>query len=344
MTWPALYLLQTAFPRSTIDVLVSPVVDKFARVCPFVDDVFVDSGDDAALVHLLKSRRYDEAVALHSPWRICKLLKKAQIPYTLGPKLNWYQFLYKDRASIRYLRSEPCWRGNCMLMEHLITRHGKEIPSLPERLWDVGAETVRWKRFYGQHGNERLVFVHAGTGGSGRTLSVDGFAELVTRIHRQAAVACNVVLTFSGEERALAIALRRQLVANGVRADLARPLSDLGEFARSLVAADLFIAGSTGPLFIAGLHDVPTAGFYVARRSRADIRWQTLSQAGKRLEFTPPIGRRIGRDLSLVDIKHAANVIAGFLDTHYREVHDRRLPRSIALNRGESVSGFPRSA
>ncbi len=56
-------------------MLVSPVVDKFARVCPFVDDVFVDSGDDAALVHLLKSRRYDEAVALHSPWRICKLLR-----------------------------------------------------------------------------------------------------------------------------------------------------------------------------------------------------------------------------------------------------------------------------
>jgi len=111
--------------------------------------------------------------------------------------------------------------------------------------------------------------------------------------------------------------LQDRLTANNVKTELAKPLADLAKFARSLVAADMFIAGSTGPLHLAGLHDVPTVGFYAGRRSRPDIRWQTLTQASKRLSFTPPIGRRTGRDMSLIDMEKAASEIAGFLDTYY---------------------------
>jgi ADP-heptose:LPS heptosyltransferase len=106
----------------------------------------------------------------------------------------------------------------------------------------------------------------------------------------------------------------------------APPLDDLASFAESLVAADLFIAGSTGPLHIAGLHNVPTAGFYAGRRSRPDIRWQTLSGADRRLAFTPPIDGRKGRDMSRVDVPAAADEIAKFLDSHYlgsRDEHKR---------------------
>ena len=92
---------------------------------------------------------------------------------------------------------------------------------------------------------------------------------------------------------------------------------DLKSFARSLVAADMFIAGSTGPLHLAGLHDVPTVGFYAGRRSRPDLKWATMTQASKRLAFTPPIGRRTGRNMALVDTRHAGLEIAKFLDEHY---------------------------
>jgi ADP-heptose:LPS heptosyltransferase len=188
---------------------------------------------------------------------------------------------------------------------------------MPALLWDNSAERKHWQDYYGRHSVEKLGFVHAGTGGSSGSLPIDGFTRLLTRVRQSSKVAFKAVLTYSGEEKALVTELRDQLVANGVNAELAMPLHDLAEFARSLVAADMFIAGSTGPLHLAGLHDIPTVGFYAGRRSRPDIRWQTLTQASKRLSFTPPIGRRTGRNMSLIDVEKAGSEIAGFLDAHY---------------------------
>ena len=317
LTWPAFYLARTAFPEATIDVLVAPEIASLAELCPYIDNVLTDSGDDAAITQSIAEGHYDAAIALHSPWRICRIFRAARLPYTLGPEHRWYQFLYTDRASARYGKGEPCWRGNCMLVEHLIKRHGREIPAMPSRLWDNSAERDRWRKHYESKGDERLVFVHAGTGGSSGTLPLAGFARLLTRVQRTTGISFKVVLTFAGQEKTPAQDLQQQLVENAVNAELAEPLSDLGEFARSLVAADMFMAGSTGPLHLAGLHDVPTVGFYAGRRSRPDIRWQTLTQSSKRLSFTPPVGKRTGRNMALVDVEHAAREIASFLDSHY---------------------------
>jgi ADP-heptose:LPS heptosyltransferase len=317
LTWPAFYLVRTAFPHAEIDVLAAPGVVEFAELCPYVDKVIADTGDDEEITRTLADRQYDAAIALHSPWRICKIFRDARILYTLGPKHRWYQFLYKDRASAKYEKGEPCWRGNCLIVEHFIRRSGKEVPSMPTRLWDNSSERQHWQQFYGRQGDEKLIFVHAGTGGSSGSLSVAGFTRLLTRVRQSTAVPFKVVLTFAGEEQALVTELKEQLDTSGVSAELAKPLHNLAEFARSLVAADMFIAGSTGPLHLAGLHDVPTVGFYAGRRSRPDIRWQTLSQASKRLSFTPPIGRRTGRNMSLIDVAYAGGEIAGFLDSHY---------------------------
>ena len=317
LTWPAFYLTRAAFPDAIIDVLVAPEIVPFAELCPYIDNVIADTDDDQAITDAIVAGNYDAAIALHSPWRICKIFRDAKVPYTLGPKHRWYQFLYEDRASAKYEKGEPCWRGNCLIVEHFIRRQGKEIPIMPARLWDNSPEREHWQDYYGRHGDELLVFVHAGTGGSSGSLSIGGFTRLLSRARQSSKVSFKVVLTYSGEEKAAATELHEQLAANGVNAALATPLDDLAEFARSLVAADMFVAGSTGPLHLAGLHDIPTVGFYAGRRSRPDIRWQTLTQASKRLSFTPPIGRRTGRDMSLIDVEKAGSEIAGFLDAHY---------------------------
>ena len=317
LTWPAFYLTRTAFPDASVDVFVAPEIVPFAELCPYIDNVIADAGNDQAITDAIIAGSYDAAIALHSPWRICKIFRDANVPYTLGPKHKWYQYLYKDRASAKYEKGEPCWRGNCLIIEHFIRRQGKEIPTMPARLWDNSSEREHWRHFYEQHGDEKLIFVHAGTGGSSGSLPIDGFTRLLTRVRQSSKVAFKVLLTYSGEEKSLVTELQDQLIANGVDAALARPLDDLAEFARSLVAADMFIAGSTGPLHLAGLHNIPTVGFYAGRRSRPDIRWQTLTQASKRLSFTPPIGRRTGRDMSLIDVEKAGSEIAGFLDAHY---------------------------
>ena len=317
LTWPAFYLMRTAFPDARIAVFVAPVVASLAEACPYIDDVIIDSRKDQEAIADFVERKFDAAIALHSPWRICRIFRKAKIPYTLGPKHKWYQYLYRDRASAKYEFGEPCWRGNCLIVEHFIRRQAREVPGMPPRLWDNASERVRWRSFYGQQGDEKLIFVHAGTGGSSGTLSSDGFVHLLTTVHATTQVLFKVILTWSGEEQPLAADIQRRLSKNGVRAELAQPLEDLADFARSLVAADMFVAGSTGPIHLAGLHDVPTVGFYAGRRSRPDLKWATMTHEDKRLSFTPPIGRRTGRDMSLVDLDNAGAKIGRFLDRHY---------------------------
>ncbi len=316
LTWPAFYLVRTAFPDARIDVLVAPGVAPFARLCPYIDAVLADDDDDTVTKTII-DRQYDAAIALHSPWRICKIFRDARVPYTLGPMHQWYQYLYTDRASAKYEEGEPCWRGNCMIVEHFIRRNGLAVPELPSRLWDNSAERDRWREYYGCAGDERLVFVHPGTGGSSGSLPVEGFVDLLLTMSAATRIQIKLILTFSETERPLAEELRNQLARKDLVAELATPMDDLGDFARSLVAADMFMAGSTGPLHLAGLHDVPTVGFYAGRRSRPDIRWQTLTQKRKRLSFTPPIGGRTGRNMALVDTRNAGMEIAKFLDEYY---------------------------
>ena len=203
LTWPAFYLVRTAFPEARIEVLVAPGMEAFARLCPYIDDVLTD-GDDDTVTNTIVERSYDTAIALHSPWRICKIFRAARIPYTLGPKHKWYQYLYKDRTSAKYKQGEPCWRGNCMIVEHFIRRNGIEIPQMPSRLWDNSAERERWQDYYGQSGDERLVFVHPGTGGSSGSLPTDTFVDLLKTVHEATRIPIKLILTFSGEEQSLA--------------------------------------------------------------------------------------------------------------------------------------------
>jgi len=62
---------------------------------------------------------------------------------------------------------------------------------------------------------------------------------------------------------------------------------DLSEFVKDLSVADGFMAGSTGPLHIAGALDVPTVGFYPRRRSATSLRWQTINAPKRRLAISP---------------------------------------------------------
>ena len=49
--------------------------------------------------------------------------------------------------------------------------------------------------------------------------------------------------------------------------------------------AVFFIAGSTGPLHVAGALNKKTIGFYPSKRSSTSLRWQTINDFEKKLNF-----------------------------------------------------------
>ncbi|BAJ00080.1 glycosyltransferase family 9 protein [Shewanella violacea] len=317
LSWPALFLLKKAMPKASIEVFVAPAVQALAATCPYVDHVIVDTGDDKAITEKFIARNYDAVLVSCSQFRIYKMIRHLDTAYKLAPKLNWYQYLYQHRVDAKYKKGEPCWRGGCMMVEHFLTHHGYTIPTLPQQYWDMSAEREKWQNYYGRQQDEKLIFVHPGTGGSSGSVAPADFSSLLINIDSRTQANCKFVLTYNGNEELLARDIFDSLSAKSIKVIMAKPLSSLADFAKSIVAADMFMAGSTGPLHIAGLHNVPTVGFYAGRHSAPIVRWQTLSHSHKRLSYAPPVGKSTGRNMALINFDAVEKDMVAYLDANY---------------------------
>jgi ADP-heptose:LPS heptosyltransferase len=83
----------------------------------------------------------------------------------------------------------------------------------------------------------------------------------------------------------------------------------LVRFAQVLANAELFIAGSTGPLHMASALDVPTVGFFPQRRSATPLRWRPLNSEGRHLAFSPPEGEFSEQNMGLLNMSQCAEAI-----------------------------------
>ena len=130
------------------------------------------------------------------------------------------------------------------------------------------------------------VFVHAGTGGSANNLSLEQYSDLLVGINKEYEL---VVTAGPGEEEKAVQLLDLVKKKNGSGVVYAKN-DGLVDFTRSIACADLFMAGSTGPLHIAATLDVPTVGFFPSKRSSTPLRWLPLNSDGRHLAFCPPKG------------------------------------------------------
>ncbi|MDN3522886.1 glycosyltransferase family 9 protein [Halomonas ramblicola] len=327
LAWPALARLKAATPVPRISVLVPAYTAPMAHLCPWIDEVLIDPGEGAdreahqALLATVRERRFDALLTLFSTPRIGWLGWRAGIPLRLAPATKWAQLFYNRRVTQRRSRSRrPEYRYNQELAEALLdalglTPNGSPAPPY----WPLAEAERRTQR-------RRIAteldldpatpwcFLHGGSGGSAVNLSPERYAELARAIDRRLEDEQRPtwILTAGPGEEATAEAIRASLAAAGVPVHRLPPRDGLDDFALSLAAADLFVAGSTGPLHIAGCLDIATAGFYPARRSATPLRWQTCNRQERRLAFRPPSDAG-QQDMSRIDLEDAADAIGDLL-------------------------------
>ncbi|MFC3283856.1 glycosyltransferase family 9 protein [Litchfieldella rifensis] len=333
LAWPALACLKRADPDNHISVLVPGYTAPLAHACPWIDAVLLDPGtvrDRTAQRHLLttlRGKRFDALLTLYSTPRVGWLGWRAGIPLRLAPATKWAQVFYNHRIVQRRSRSrKPEYQYNLELAEALLDRLGQAPPgTLAPPYWPLPltARDEQRRRLAEELTLDPArpwVFMHAGSGGSAVNLSPAQYASLAAIIDGQATTAQRPVwlLTAGPGEAAAAQALQATLRKQGLEAAVAPPRPRLEDFALSLSAADLFIAGSTGPLHIAGCLNVPTAGFYPAKRSSTPLRWQTCNAAERRLAFCPPPGNGSETDMSRIDLEAAAQAILDLMSAHSR--------------------------
>ena len=315
---PCLNLLRAALPACEIQVLVPKYTESIALALPAVDGALIDPGEAAsfaeqrALFHQIRQQKYDALLTLYSTPRIGLITARAGIPYRIAPATGVAQFLYNHRLTQRRSRSEkPEYIYNLDLGFQLLADHGihsATLPTAPHLTFDRGEIATLRATFCDEHNidaSHRLIFIHAGSGGSANNLSIEQFAALAKRL--RTANGHTIVLSAGPDEAAKAAQLASQL-GSGVAHTLYISRDGLPAFARHIAFADLFISGSTGPLHIAGALNCYTAAFYTRRRSATALRWQTCNSGERRLAFSAALDAE-AEDMSSIDITAAADQI-----------------------------------
>lgn len=325
LAWPAFASLKQYWPDAIVCALVPRYTEEMARLCPWIDEILIDSGESAwQLGRMLAAGRFDAMLSLYSTGRVALAGTLAHIPYRLAPASKIFQFLYSHRLLQRRSRSaKPEYAYNIDLAYKLLNDlHGQELaptshnsqgdymPPLLERpllrFNDDECTGLRHELCTNHHLNSdtQLVFIHPGSGGSANNLSAEQYVSLANNLDSPRPLAC-IITAGPGEEE------KAEKIASTITRHPAITLSPQGglpRLARYLQLADLFVSCSTGPLHIAGALDRPTAVFYPRHRSGSPLRWQTLNAPKKRLFFIPP-DEADEQEVTAIDIQLATRCI-----------------------------------
>jgi ADP-heptose:LPS heptosyltransferase len=318
LAWPALAMLRKNLPKAHVAMLLPSYTAPLAEACVYIDEIIVDSkleGDvrnGFALAKLLKPKKFDVVITLFSRFDTGLGVWLAGISRRYAPATKLAQLFYNRRISQHRSRSEkPEYEYNLDIVQQFLAEEGiKKRKAVKPPFLAFKPKTVAGmeKKFRNEHAipaKKKLVFVHAGHGGSATNLSLGQYAGLIHKLasHEKA----HFVLTAGPGEEAQAVRLASLLLKEAHTVYI----SDKGllDFARHLQFCDLFISGSTGPLHIAGALDCRTAAFYPRRRSSTALRWQTINAADRRLAFEPPAGSDES-DMQAIDVASAAEEIS----------------------------------
>lgn len=311
LAWPAFAMLKQSNPSLKLTALVPKYTADLARLCPYIDDVIIDADKNTdksaqlATLEAVKAAKFDASINFFSDKYNALLVWKAKIPFRLAPATKLIQFLYNHRVTQRRSQSlKPEFEYNLDLARAFLQKNHFAVvePKAPYLTFEASAVQNQREKLSGLLDlslDKKWIFVHSGSGGSATNLSLEQYAELISGLLAQ--FDCQVVLTAGPNESEKAQALA-QLV-NNANVVVYDKNDGLVDFAHSLACADLFIAGSTGPLHLSAALNVPTIGFYPSRRSATPLRWQPINDPEKHLAFSPQTADKSRQmDLSLIEM------------------------------------------
>lgn len=296
LAWPSFAMLKASLPDCHITALVPNYTVALAELCPWIDSVLVDpteKSDKAKQIELIKQIRaeqFDASINLFSTTYNAKLVWKGNVPYRLAPATKLAQIFYNKRIKQKRSQSaKPEFEYNLDLIRAFLTDNKVKVvePSAPYLSFS-DQQLVEQKAKLAQqlslNSDKPWIYVHAGSGGSANNLSLQQYTQLVCGLEGD----FEVVLTAGPGEEQKAAELQKLMAENGRSAVLYDNNDGLVDFSCSIACADMFIAGSTGPLHIAAAIDVPTVGFFPSKRSATPLRWKPINSEGNHIAFCPP--------------------------------------------------------
>lgn len=195
LSLPVFALLKKNLPNLTITALVPAYTSAIAESCDYIDKVLIDPGKNSGLranfdlLKTIKQQNYDAVITLFSTTRIGFLTILARIPYRLAPATKLAQIFYNHKLVQRRSRSEkPEYIYNLDLIHYFLKQQNiKEIqqPHTPYLEYSKDEVNLLHQQFLQQNKipeKHKLIFLHAGSGGSANNLTPQQFAVLAKNL------------------------------------------------------------------------------------------------------------------------------------------------------------------
>jgi ADP-heptose:LPS heptosyltransferase len=285
LTWFFFKLIMSHDSSIKIDVLVPDNLALLARTSPYINKVYTqDDLTNENLCSLISAENYDACICFSTSKIVCEAIGISKIHKRVTSYGNPHANNFSERLVIRKDLTQPAYYDFYAYLRALRLPYNRVTHSDLCPIWDNTDETDFWREQL-QLGHKVSLIIHPGSGGSSRLYPLESYKVAIVDTFKVIDPGLvDIRISWSREEKTLTEDLNQHLTSMGLHSRLMPQLS-LPDYAKSLVAFDIMLACSTGPLHLASLHNIFTIGLYAYKRS---VRWRTLSEASHRYEVTVP--------------------------------------------------------
>ena len=270
---PALKLIKSSAPDIQIDYLVDKKYADISSISEYINDSIYDDGN---LIEVLKKKSYQYSIALYSTFDIGYKLWKAKISNRYAPATKIAQIFYNRKLKQKRSQSiKPEYEYNNDLVKFFLEDNGYKIEN-------YFTEYTNIKNTINQNNKKKIIYIHPFTGGSSKTVSIDDFINLCYELNKYCKLKFILHCDYNDYDKCKII---EKKMCNLLDVETIQPTNDLISMFTNISKCDVFIAGSTGPLHVAGALNVKTVGFYPSKKSSTSLRWDTINDESKKLIF-----------------------------------------------------------
>ena len=269
---PALRIIKSSIPDIQIDCLINKSYKDISLLSNNIDNVLIDTISS----NIIRDHEYNHCISFFSTFNIGYKLWKANIKNRYAPATKLAQVFYNKTIKQNRSKSHKSeYEYNNDLARYFLDDNGYRIIMSDGPLIKLDNQNER------NNNSKKIIFSHPFTGGSSKTLSEDDFIKLCSELDKLCS--CKFILHCDVYDYDKCLAMKNKL--SKLDLDVIKPTNQLKQMFLNINQCDLFIAGSTGPLHVAGSLNKKTVAFYPSKKSSTSLRWTTINDESNRLAY-----------------------------------------------------------
>ena len=269
---PALRIIKSSIADIQIDCLINKSYKDISLLSNDIDNVLIDTISS----NIIREHEYDHCISFFSTFNIGYKLWKANIKNRYAPATKLAQILYNKTIKQNRSKSlKPEYEYNNDLACYFLDDNGYQIIKTNGPFIKLENQKEINKN------SKKIIFIHPFTGGSSKTLSEDDFIKLCIELNKIRSY--KFILHCDVHDYDKCQIMKNKLSKLDI--DVIKPTKQLTQMFSNINQCDLFIAGSTGPLHVAGSLNKKTVAFYPSKKSSTSLRWTTINDECNRLAY-----------------------------------------------------------